>query len=147
VTATANKASQEISSNATPESPRLPWPIPLEGVSVEVARWWHGPTEKRNAWHVVYQIRIFRDTEEERATFSHKPVYRLRADSFEEDYFTKGVRLHYFGHEEVCVEVSSLHSRKAPALLVAALNEIAANVRAIAAKQERRYESAVAGAW
>jgi hypothetical protein len=147
VTATAKKASQEIPPNATPDFPRLPWPIPLEGVSVEVARWWHGPTERRNAWHVVYRIRIIRDTEEERATFSRKSIYRLRADSFEEDYFTKGNRLHCFGHDEKCVEVPSLNSRKAPAVLVAAFDEIVANVKVIAAKQQQRYDSAVAGAW
>jgi hypothetical protein len=146
VTATAKKASQEISPNATSDFPRLPWPIPLEGVSIEVARWWHGPTEKRNAWHVVYRIRICRDTEEERAMFSQKPIYRLRADSFEEDFVTKGIRLHSYGHDEKCVEVSSSrNSRKALAVLVAAWDEIVASVRAIAAKQERRYDSAVAG--
>ena len=137
-------ASQEISSNATPASPRLPWPVPLEGASVEVARWWHGPTEKRNAWHVVYRIRIVRDAEEERAMFSRSPVYRFRADSLEQDYITKAIRPGLFSIDENCVEVCSMNSRKGRAVLVAAWDEMVANVRAIAAKQERRYERAIA---
>jgi hypothetical protein len=144
VTATVKKASQGISPHASPDSPGLPWPIPLEGASVEVARWWHGSTEKRNAWHVAYRIRISRDTEEERATFSHKPIYRLRADSFEQDFITKAVRPSYLCHDENRVEVPSANTRTAPANLVAAWDELVANVRAIAAQQERRYESAVA---
>jgi hypothetical protein len=146
VPTTAKKASQEISPNATSDSPRLPWPIPLGGVSLEVTRWWHGGTEQRNAWYVVYRIRIFRDTEEERATFSHKPIYRLRANSVEQDFFTKAIRVHFFCHDEKYVEVPSLKSRKAPAVLVAAWDEMVANVREIAAKQEQRYDAA-AGAW
>jgi hypothetical protein len=142
VNATAKKVFQEVSSNATPDYPRLPWPILLEGASVEVARWWHGPTEKRNAWHVVYRIRIFRDVEEERATFSHTPVYRLRADSLEQDFITKAIRPGSFSLDENCVEVRSMNSRKAPAALVAAWDEMVVNVKAIAAKQERRYERA-----
>jgi hypothetical protein len=139
----ANAASQEIPSDATSDSRRLPWPIPQEGISVELARWWHGPTEKHDAWHVVYRIRIFRDAEEERATFSRKPVYRLLVDSFEEDYFTKAIRPSYLCHDENFVEVSSVNSREAPTVLIAAWDVMVEKVKASAAKQERRYEIAV----
>ena len=75
--------------------------------------------------------------------FSRSPVYRFRADSLEQDYITKAVRPGSFSLDESCVEVRS-NSRKGRAVLVAAWDEMVANVRAIAAKQERRYERAIA---
>jgi hypothetical protein len=147
VNPTANKVFQEVTSNATPDSPRPPWPIPLEGASAEVARWWHGPTEKRNAWYVIYRIRVFRDAEAERATFSHKPVYRLRADSVEENFFTKAVRFRYFCHDEKWIELCSGVSRKPPAVLFSEWEAMIEHVRAIAAREEQRYEIAAARSW
>jgi hypothetical protein len=135
VTATAKKASQETSPNTT--LCLLPWPIPPEGASVEVARWLHGPTTKRNAWHVVYQIKILCEAEEARF------IYHLRADSLEQDQITEEIRQRYFCHDEKFVEAPSLDQRQAaPVDLVSAWEQVVANVTAIAAKQKQRYDAA-----
>lgn len=93
----------------------LPWPIPPEGVSVEVARWWHGPTENRDAWHVVYRVSI---TTEQEGSLTW---YSLRADSVEEDYFTHKNHLRAFhGGDDVEIQGKRGRGKEPPQELVRA---------------------------
>lgn len=132
------RSSQKISPDASPN--RLPWPIPPEGVCVEIARWWHGPTENRDAWWVVYRIRI----DVERDEFCGN-LYILRADSIEEGYFDRRERLRSF---HGCWDVEAdARGKNPPEKLVQAWSDFVERVRKIAQKEEQRYQRAVDSAW
>ncbi len=81
-------AYQKLPSNASPENsdPALPWPIPAEGAQIEVARWWHDPTEQKNAWEWVYMLKIIRI---EPDCFPGSITLAIRAWRHRVDYFSK----------------------------------------------------------
>jgi hypothetical protein len=57
----SHTASQKIPPSASPSegSPQFPWPLkPGRAYHVEVCRWFHPSTERRNAWYWLYEIAI-----------------------------------------------------------------------------------------
>ncbi len=146
------RASQKIPPNASPSDgslPRLPWPVvPNRKYRVEVCRWHHGRTERRNAWHWIYEIHIGVEQSE---FMGRVAVFSFQGTRQREDAIT-GCRSFVepegdFGDVEV--SNAELRAKLLPPRLADFFAGVVEKVRRRAEKQQAAYERALdaGGGW
>lgn len=139
MTATAKKASQEISSNATPDSPRLPWPIPAEGFKLEVARFYYNPTERHNGGEWLYFVKVRHDGE---GIEVNAKAIALSAWREREDYITKRRYDSQFVSLGPSMEIPA-RAKNLPEKAEEIFDWFVSEVRAKAEQDEARYQRVV----
>lgn len=140
----SHTASQKIPPNASPPdgAPQFPWPVvPNRRYRVEVCRWYHGSTERRNAWHWIYEIHIGVEQSE---FMGRVAGVSFQATRQREDAIT-GCRSHVEPEGDfdgVVVSDAELHAKVPPPRLVEFFNGVVEKVRRRAEKQKAAYDRA-----